>query len=317
MILLSFNWPFLSRLIFALSSFTEQGSAWLVSTCLQTFNKIQRHAWEGFDLKSSLLHVPSHHLIQPLWIMYHCSTLSCPTRPSTICQLHLLFPMWPLAQLSSPETRISSSSLHWSWWYKVVPSLGKLTRTPTHTYNTFLRFMVGSASKESLKRPSGSVSSGSHWSTRLSPTHSTDGFWFPANKVLQWCLRQHGDQLISEVLIQWSTRPTSMSTCMELENNIRMQFLDALVMAATTSTFKKSTCSSRGYLTAQIHKCKICLMIHLFSFISPLLDLANFVVLYFWRKACFGVPLCCLALFPYVLCYLCLWIVVSRPCLIY
>lgn len=59
-------------------------------------------------------------------------------------------------------------------------------------------------------------------STDLPHSTTTDAFRFPV-KILQRRLKPHGDRLVSEVLIQWSSWPTSMATW-ELEEELKLQF---------------------------------------------------------------------------------------------
>jgi len=93
------------------------------------------------------------------------STVSWPTRLFVSSPLHLLL-TWPQVPLSTMEMQTSSSSWHWSQWYKLVPSVGMLTRKPTCIYNTSWRFVVCSPSRESLKKPSDSASSCSRFLRR-------------------------------------------------------------------------------------------------------------------------------------------------------
>jgi hypothetical protein len=59
-------------------------------------------------------------------------------------------------------------------------------------------------------------------SSELLPSTKTDAFRFPV-KVLQRCLKQQGDRLVAQVLIQWSKWPPSMATW-ELEDELKQQF---------------------------------------------------------------------------------------------
>ena len=59
-------------------------------------------------------------------------------------------------------------------------------------------------------------------SLELPNSTETDAFRYPV-KVLQQHLKPHGDRLVSEVLIQWSTWSATMATW-ELEEELRSQF---------------------------------------------------------------------------------------------
>jgi hypothetical protein len=58
--------------------------------------------------------------------------------------------------------------------------------------------------------------------TELLGTITVDAFRYPI-KVLQRRLKPHGDRLVAEVLIQWSSWPVSMATW-ELEAELQQQF---------------------------------------------------------------------------------------------